>query len=151
MNSDARSSSQNIPSERIKEFAVQAGHDICNPLANILGFCEILLAQVEAPGAEYLKVGLKAVERTVTQMNADLKQVLNPDRTPPASAQEVKALQVRLQPQAAQILRTTQLLLPKAGSVKDGIFREDLSRMCDSAQRAGHLIDTRLSLYPSRP
>src|SRR5438552_17350004 len=94
--------------ERLKDFIAQAQHDLRNPLGNILGFCEILLKQAQAPGEEFIKTGLSGIDQVATRMVKDLDQVLDPDRTP-AAPEEVKALQGRLQQQAVLILRTTQL------------------------------------------
>ena len=134
--------------EKLQDFVAQAQHDLRNPLGNILGFCEMLLAEAKPLASADLKQGLESIYQSAFRMVADINQVLDPNKKP-AALEEVKSLQTRLRPQAAQIILDIQTLPSKADALEPGLFNVDLSRMTDSARRLGDLIETALSDYPT--
>ena len=137
-----------VPTEpaSLKDKVAEARHDLCNPLGNILGFCEILLQPDQPRRRAEVKMAVRAIDESACKMVAALKQVLDPDKFLPSPA-EVKTLEAKLGQHAALILRTNQMLLEKAAATKDARLREDLARMLESAQRVVNLIGPALSFY----
>jgi len=132
----------------LKELAANAQHALRNPLGNILGFCEILLKQVQASNEEHWKPRLQLIYDLADQMTRQIDKVLDPDSAPAAPA-EVAALQVKLRPVAGEIIKTLDTLLAEANALRKDLYREDLTRMSESAQRVARLIETALAIYPT--
>ncbi len=133
----------------LTEWVADAQHDLRNPLGNILGFCEILLKQVQPLLNQELRRGFDAIYQSAEQMVKEIDQVLDPNKTP-AGRDAVAALQVQLRQQAAQIISTLQNLAPHAAALGDDLFSQDFSRMSESAARLGRMIEKALSSYPDR-
>jgi len=131
-----------IPS--LKDRADQARHDLCNPLSNILGFCEILFQTDQPVRGEEVRSAIRAIERSASQMVKLLKQTLN-SAQPVPSFDEIQALKAQLHEQASNILMRNKLLIEQSAANRDERLREDLSRMLESSERVAGLIDTALN------
>jgi len=132
----------------LRELIADAQHDLRNPLGNILGFCEILLKQVQSSNEEHWKPRLQSIYDLANQMIVRIDRVLDPDKTP-AGPGEVSTLQVQLRPEASQIITTLETLAQEARRLPQDHYSEDLTRMSESAERVARLIETALSIYPA--
>ncbi len=118
----------------------QLRHDLCNPLGNILGFCEIL-GQPDQPARDQdVKLGLRAISESATQMVKTLKQ------TPleQMSGDEIKNVQSQLKQQGARILEINQTLIDKAAATQDTRLHQDVTRIRESALRVANMVDAML-------
>lgn len=128
----------------LKDQIAQARHDLCNPLGNILGLCEIHLHPDQPPQWSEARAALETIDKSASQMVRSLKLVLDPERMA-ANAPELKSLREQLHDHASRILQFNQRLAEHANGPADRLFREDLARMRSSAQRLADMIDSTLS------
>src|SRR4051812_28969257 len=93
----------------LKQLIADAQHDLRNPLGNILGFCEILLKEIQSSTEEHWKPRLQSIYDLANQMIQQIDRVLDPDKTP-AGPGEINRLQIQLRPEAIRIIGTLQAL-----------------------------------------
>ncbi len=136
-----------LSSEKLKELIGQAQHDLRNPLGNILGFCEILLSQLQPDCEKELRVGLQAIYDSSHKIVNDIDWSLDPDKSP-ASPEEITSLQGELRQRVGQILVRIDALRSDAAKREEALLSADLCRMSDSARRLSQLIETALAFYP---
>jgi DNA-binding response OmpR family regulator len=113
------------------EAVAELRHELRTPLNLIIGYCEMLLEDAEAPAQrEALAAALQAGRDVLERIN----QSIPPARSS-ISGEEIRALIDSLRPPQGRVLEATGVLLAPPDGVLDPQFERDVRRIRSSAER----------------
>ena len=113
------------------EAVAELRHELRTPLNLIIGYCEMLLEDAEAPAQrEALAAALQAGRDVLERIN----QSIPPSRSA-ISAEEIRVLIDSLRQPQGRVLEATAALLAPADGVLDPQFERDVRRIRSSAER----------------
>ncbi|HTL04513.1 MAG TPA: protein kinase [Gemmatimonadales bacterium] len=113
------------------EAVAELRHELRTPLNLIIGYCEMLLEDAEAPAQrEALAAALQAGRDVLERIN----QSIPPSRSS-ISGEEIRALIDSLRPPQSRVLEATGALLAPPDGVLDPQFERDVRRIRSSAER----------------
>ena len=113
------------------EAVAELRHELRTPLNLIIGYCEMLLEDAEAPAQrEALAAALQAGRDVLERIN----QSIPPSRSS-ISGEEIRALIDSLRPPQSRVLEATGVLLAPSDGVLDPQFERDVRRIRSSAER----------------
>ena len=125
------------------EAVAELRHELRTPLNLIIGYCEMLLEDAEAPAQrEALAAALQAGRDVLERIN----QSIPPSRSS-ITGEEIRALIDSLRQPQGRVLEATGALLAPADGVLDPQFERDVRRIRSSAER---LLTVEIPSGPSR-
>lgn len=131
------------PAAEFKQCLARARHDLRNPLAHILGFCEMLLEKAVDREHPLTRVRLQAIYQTADALVREVNRCLGSEHLVPCRNEAV-ALKNRLRREATAIIVTAEELSQRTRDLIPDRFSEDLAIIAGAGRKLRELSETAL-------